>query len=225
MKVLRLLGRHKWLMDSNSFVMRMVPGVLLPAVALSACSGANLANPSAATSSDVRQISATSAKFADASPQASPVSGNTAICKDSLSDAQIDAGELRQVDLQHQGDQLKATFKLAHSIPQAGTFGTFLGVSNTDGTTSRQLGVQWLDGKLMSYYVFDVGKAQQQNLKGEPVVDNKTVIATFPWDAVSDLGAVWNWDAATAVEGDDADECPESGPDWRNPKMEQFPSN
>jgi hypothetical protein len=77
----------------------------------------------------------------------------------------------------------------------------------------------------MSYYVFDVGKAQQQNLKGGPVVDNKTVIATFPWDAVSDLGAVWNWDAGTAVEGDDADECPELGPDWRNPKMEQFPSN
>jgi hypothetical protein len=99
---------------------------------------------------------------------------------DSPSDAQIDAGELRQVDLQHQGDQLKATFKLAHSIPQAGTFGAFLGVSNTDGTTARQLGVEWLDGKLMSYYVFDVGKAQQQNLKGEPVIDNKTVIATFP---------------------------------------------
>jgi hypothetical protein len=77
----------------------------------------------------------------------------------------------------------------------------------------------------MSYYVFDVGKAQQQNLKGGPVVDNKTVIVTFPWDAVSDLGAVWNWDAGTAVEGDDADECPELGPDWRNPKMEQFPSN
>jgi hypothetical protein len=37
---------------------------------------------------------------------------------------------------------------------------------NTDGTTARQLGVEWLDGKLMSYYVFDVGKAQQQNLKG-----------------------------------------------------------
>ena len=61
---------------------------------------------------------------------------------------------------------------------------TFLGVSNTDGTTARQLGVEWLDGKLMSYFVFDVGKAQLQNLKGEPVVDNKTVIATFPWDAV-----------------------------------------
>ena len=86
MKVLRLLGRHKWLIDSNSFVMRMAL-VLLPAVALSACSGANLANPSASTSSDVRQISATLAKFADASPQASPASGNTAICGDSPSDA------------------------------------------------------------------------------------------------------------------------------------------
>jgi hypothetical protein len=50
-------------------------------------------------------------------------------------------------------------------------------------------------------------------------------VASRTWNAVSDLGAVWNWDAATAVEGDDADECPESGPDWRNPKMEQFPSN
>jgi hypothetical protein len=38
-------------------------------------------------------------------------------------------------------------------------------------------------------------------------------------------GAVWNWDAATSVEGDDADYCPEPGPDWRNPKMEQFRSN
>ena len=88
----------------------------------------------------------------------SPASGNTATCKDSPSDAQIDAGELRQVDLQHQGDELKATFKLAHSIPQTGTFGTYLGVSNADGSKARQLGVKWLDGKLMSYFVFDVGK-------------------------------------------------------------------
>jgi hypothetical protein len=195
-------------------------GVLFPTVALAARSGADAAHPPTMTSSAVHQISATSAKFADASP----ASGNTATCKDSPSDAQIDAGELRQVDLQ-QGEELKATFQLAHSIPQTGTFGTYVGVSNADGSKARQLGLEWLDGKLMSYYVFHVGKAQQQNLKGQPVVDNKTVIATFPWDAVSDLGAVWNWDAATAVEGDDADECPESGPDWRNPKMEQFPSN
>jgi hypothetical protein len=31
---------------------------------------------------------------------------------------------------------------------------------------------------------------------------------------------VWNWNAGTSVEGDDADDCPELGPDWRNPKME-----
>jgi hypothetical protein len=217
MQTLCLLWRRKWRLDSNPVVVRMALGVL----AAVACLGADAAKPSLATSSSVHQISATSAKSADASP----ASGNTATCKDSPSDAQIDAGELREVDLQHQGDELKATFKLTHSIPQTGTFGTFLGVSNTDGSKARQLGVEWIDGKLMSYYVFDVGKAQQQNLKGQPVVYNKTVIALFPWDAVSDLGAVWNWDAATSVEGDDADECPESGPDWRKPKMEQFPSN
>jgi hypothetical protein len=217
MQTLCLLWRRKWRLDSNPVVVRMALGVL----AVVACLGADAANPSLATSSSVPQISATPAKSA----YASPASGNTATCMDSPSDAQIDAGELRQVDLQHQGDELKATFKLAHSIPQTGTFGTYLGVSNADGSKARQLGVEWIDGKLMSYYVFDVGKAQQQNLKGQPVVYNKTVIALFPWDAVSDLGAVWNWDTATSVEGDDADECPESGPDWRNPKMEQFPSN
>jgi hypothetical protein len=70
----------------------------------------------------------------------------------------------------------------------------------------------------MSYSVFDVGKAQQQNLKGQPVVDNETVIATFPWDAVSDLGAVWNWNAGTSVEGDDADDCPNQGPTGAIPR-------
>jgi len=196
------------------------------ALALSACSGGESANPSASTSASVIQVAVRSSTQSPGTSGApSPASGNTATCKDSPSDAQIDAGELRQVDLQHQGDELKATFKLAHSIPQTGTFGTYLGVSNADGSKARQLGVKWLDGKLMSYFVFDVGKGPQQNLEGEPVVDNKTVIALFPWDAVSDLGAVWNWDASTSVEGDDADYCPEPGTDWRNPKMERFPSN
>ena len=160
------------------------------ALALSACSGGESANPSASTSASVIQVAVTpSTQSPGTSGAPSPASGNTATCKDSPSDAQIDAGELRQVDLQHQGDELKATFKLAHSIPQTGTFGTYLGVSNADGSKARQLGVKWLDGKLMSYFVFDVGKGPQQNLEGEPVVDNKTVIALFPWDAVSDLGA------------------------------------
>jgi hypothetical protein len=210
MQTLCLLERHKWRVDSNPVLVRMALSVL----AAVACLGADAANPSPATSSTVHQISATPSKSADASP----ASGNAATCMDSPSDAQIDAGELRQLDLQDQGDELKATFKLAHSLPQTGTFGAFLGISNADGSTARQLGVAWLDGKLMSYYVFDVGKAQQQNLKGEPVVDNRTVIATFPWDAVSDLGAVWNWDAATAVEGEDADYCTNQGPTGAIPR-------
>ena len=44
-----------------------------------------------------------------------------------------------------------------------------------------------------------------------PVVDGKVVTAAFPWDAVSDLGAVWNSSAQTTVEGEDADYCPSQG--------------
>jgi hypothetical protein len=127
------------------------------------------------------------------------------------------------VVLEHQGDALKVTFKLADSFPETGTFSALLNVTNTDGSVSRQLGAKWLDGELIGYFVFDSAKAQQQNLDGQPVVDGKVVTAAFPWGAVSDLGAVWNWSATTTVAGEDADHCPEPGADVLNPKKARFP--
>jgi hypothetical protein len=93
--------------------------------------------------------------------------------------------DLRRVVLEHQGDDLHAIFTLANTLPPTGEF---------------TLAV------LASSYVVDPS-APIQNLKGEPFVDGKVIKATFPWSAVSDLGADWNWDAATAVEGEDADYC------------------
>jgi hypothetical protein len=90
--------------------------------------------------------------------------------------------------------------------------------------TGRPAG-KWLDGELIAYFVFDSAEAQQQNLDGQPVVDGKVVTAVFPWDAVSDLGAVWNWSATTTVEGEDADYCPEPGAEVLNPKKARFPSS
>jgi hypothetical protein len=152
-------------------------------------------------------------------------SDNTASCKDSPADAEIDAGEVRRVVLKHQGDSLKVTFKLTDSFPDAGTFSTLLNVTNADGSASRQLGAKWLDGELIGYFVFDSAEAQQQNLDGQPVVNGKVVTAAFPWDAVSDLGAVWNWSATTTVEGEDADYCSEPGTEVLNPKKARFPSS
>lgn len=126
--------------------------------------------------------------------------------------------------LNHQGDSLNVTFKLADSLPRTGTFSTLVAVSNADGSISRQLGAKWLDGELIGYFVYDLASAQQQNLDGEPIVEGKVVRAAYPWEAVSDLGAVWNWSAVTTVEGKDADYCPELGDDVLNPKKARFPS-
>jgi hypothetical protein len=129
------------------------------------------------------------------------------------------------VVLERQGDALKVTFRLAGTLPETGTFSALLSVTNTDGSASRQLGAKWLDGELIGYFVFDSAEAQQQNLDGQPIVEGKVVTAAFPWDAVSDLGAVWNWSATTSVEGEDADYCPEPGAEVLNPKKARFPSS
>jgi hypothetical protein len=39
------------------------------------------------------------------------------------------------------------------------TFSTQLTVTNTDGSTARQLGAKWLDGELIAYFVFDSAQA------------------------------------------------------------------
>ena len=70
-----------------------------------------------------------------------------------------------------------------------------------------------------------LNQPQEQNLDGQPVVDGKVVTVAFPWDAVSDLGAVWNWSATTTVEGEDVDYCAEPGAEVLNPKMARFPTS
>lgn len=96
--------------------------------------------------------------------------------------------------------------------------------SSIDGSKARVLGAHWLDGKLIGYYVADPS-APIQNLKGEPFVDGKVIKATFPWSAVSDLGAVWKWSGGTGVGNVNADDCPEPGPDILHPKTVPFPSS
>jgi hypothetical protein len=82
----------------------------------------------------------------------------------------------------------------AGRLPETGTFSALLNVTNADRSASRQLGAKWHDGELICYFIFDSAQApQQQNLDGLPIVDGKVVTAAFPWTAVSDLGAVWNW--------------------------------
>ncbi len=128
--------------------------------------------------------------------------------------------------LEHQGNDLNATFTLANTLPPTGEFTLAVLASSTDGSKARVLGAHWLDGKLIGYYVVDSAQSPtQRNLKGEPFVDGTVIKATFPWSAVSDLGAVWNWSTGTAVGNVNADDCPEPGPDILHPKTVPFPSS
>jgi hypothetical protein len=79
------------------------------------------------------------------------------------------------------------------------------------GDRAFQLGVKYLDGEQIAYFVFDVGGAQQQNLPGTPSLDGPVLTALFPYDAIEDLGQRWRWSAGTNVEGDDVDDCPDEG--------------
>lgn len=195
---------------------------------LSGCGG-NSASPTPGVTSAPATASPTPTATAksslstspESSPSVSPAAAS-ARCKDRAGDA--DEGDFDRVDLKRSGDQLVATFTLTAAPPDSGTFSTLLNVSNEEGSLSRQLGVKWSDGELIGYFVFDSVEAQQTNLDGDPTVNGKSVVAGFPWEAVSDLGDVWKWQAVTTVDGEDADTCPEPGKDVLDLKRADFPS-
>jgi hypothetical protein len=80
------------------------------------------------------------------------------------------------VILEHQGNDLNATFTLANTLPPTGEFTLAVLASSTDGSKARVLGADWLDGKLIGYYVVDSAQSPtQRNLKGEPFVDGTVI--------------------------------------------------
>jgi hypothetical protein len=80
------------------------------------------------------------------------------------------------VILEHQGNDLNATFTLANTLPPTGEFTLAVLASSTDGSKARVLGAHWLDGKLIGYYVVDSAQSPtQRNLKGEPFVDGTVI--------------------------------------------------
>ena len=156
-------------------------------------------------------------------PATVPAPAAKAECTDASNDAK--SGDITQVELQRDGEQLSATFHLRRALPGAGTASTVVTVSNAAGDKIRLLGVQWLEGQLIGHFVFDFQGAMQTNLEDQPTVDGKTISARYPWSAVADLGDSWKWQAVTTLNGNDVDSCPNIGRDSMNPKKARFPSS
>jgi hypothetical protein len=115
-------------------------------------------------------------------------------------------------------------FKLTARPPRVGIVLYSVTASSMKGDRVRQLGVKYLDGQQIAYFVFDPGgEPLQRNLAGNASRADSLLTAAFPYDAIAALGETWEWSGSTTVEGRDVDDCPNAGADTLNPKKARFP--
>jgi hypothetical protein len=78
---------------------------------------------------------------------------------------------------------------------------------SANGNTVRQLGYKIVDGERSALFVFDLGRAQQQNLDTPESLGGNRLIVRFPQQALADMGLGARWKAVLNVDGADVDGC------------------
>ena len=106
---------------------------------------------------------------------------------------------------------LHAIWKTNRSMPTTGTVLYVIDASDDSGNVSLNLGVKYLDGSQIAYYVFDFDSAYQTDLEGYATQQGNRVEAFFPQDAIADLEGRFMWRSVLNVRGDDVDSCPAGG--------------
>jgi hypothetical protein len=76
------------------------------------------------------------------------------------------------------------------------------------GDASRDLGVKYVDGAQVAYYVFSPIDQTTRSLSGIAQVEEGRVIATFPMDELEYLGTPFRWRAYLDIDGKNVDLCP-----------------
>ncbi len=145
----------------------------------------------------------------------------SATCHDASGDGTI--GDLEEVVLNADGTVLTTRFVTADPIPPKGTVLYSAQLWSTDGNTGYQLGIKFLNGRTIGYFVFDLVKAHQANLSGDIPSGGTTMAAAFPVDRLEGLGETFRWSATLSIGGDDVDTCPRPGGDFLHPKQKTFP--
>jgi hypothetical protein len=111
-----------------------------------------------------------------------------------------------QVEVTDDGAYLTATWTGLPVAP-TDTTGYYVTVSDAAGD-SAQLGVKFLDGEQIGFFIADLG-GSQENIDDEPAVDGDTVAAVFPKDVGFLAGTdIARWSAAYTVAGNDVGNCP-----------------
>lgn len=113
------------------------------------------------------------------------------------------------VALEYTDDGFDLTFS-GQPVPPTGTALYSATVFDKTGEYGAQLGMKFLDGEQIAYFVFDFTTVEQANLDGDVIVNGDVVSGSFPADRLGQLADAGpaSWSAAFNVEGNDIGECP-----------------
>jgi hypothetical protein len=113
------------------------------------------------------------------------------------------------VTLEYTDEGFDLTFT-GQAVPASGTALYSATIFDKTGEYGVQLGVKYLDGEQIAYFIFLEDTFEQINLDGEAIVDGDTVSGSFSADqlgALADAGPA-SWSAAINLEGNDVGLCP-----------------
>jgi hypothetical protein len=113
------------------------------------------------------------------------------------------------VTLEYTNEGFDLTFT-GQPVPSSGTALYSATIFDKTGEYGVQLGIKYLDGEQIAYFVFSEDAVEQSNLDGEATVDGDTVSGGFPTEylgALADASPA-SWSAAINVEGNDVGLCP-----------------
>ncbi|MGA8257825.1 MAG: hypothetical protein WB767_14750, partial [Nocardioides sp.] len=110
----------------------------------------------------------------------------------------------RDIDvvLDETGDALGVVFN-GEAVAPSGDSLYSVTVFDAAGENGVQVGMQFLDGEQVAYFIFDFSTAQQVNLPGAIVVDGKRIAGAFPLDEMDALSnaQIASWSAAYSYLG------------------------
>jgi hypothetical protein len=203
------------------FSARILGFTLLLAVA-TACSSSTNTPP--ANTAAASPPPSTFSQIPPAAPttEASSAAGSgssSASCADAVGDG--GGNDITAVTLQIDGQTLHTTWTFARPPATGGTALWQVTAASLDGNQVVLFGVKFAGGQQTAHFVFT---DTQLNLPDQAALSGKTLSADFPASYAEALGATWQWTAASTVDGQDVDACPEPGDDVLHPKQAMFPS-
>ena len=135
--------------------------------------------------------------------------GYLATCKDPAGDAEIN--DIQSISLMRHGDDLMVTWTVKSRVNLGGeSVGFLLNLSSKNGRHDGQASVRFTNGKQSSFSTSSSTEATSKELDRQAEVAGRSVVASFPMADLAEFGLPFRYSAATTLDGEDLDACPDS---------------